>query len=925
MSKRRTWLYMVFAGLASLAGLGTEAETARAAERAHDVLWEKFIGADGLIHDFVGETPTPEECAQGRPNAIGWWSPIENGPMFTGTYLASYCERVKREKRPEDRERIRRLVKGLLLCASVSDVKGFIARGVGTDGKCHYPLGSQDQTHPWFYGLHAYAMSGIPDEAERQAVVDKMKEVADALEALDWKCPCDGAFKGQSRGDFKSFRNHGAVMYLFNLRAMYDVTRDGVWLARYRKARDERSPKSGKTRLEICSEGYPHDREEIKNIDQGQLWIYVSSQGALARLAEMEEEASAKARYREGLAVNARGALAAIGAYKQFDNADAKVFGHARWREGYPGWFEQKTQADAERLASTGNPAVLGQRKGYEVRYMRNPLAAAAHIALAGYREGFEEAERAIRHYDYSKLNMAELFFAEVAFYALPAGLEPVPVGSGRQLFLDGRLIDSGRTRGVTRTVNPPRDIRRVLKPEQPWESLGFIFYSSVVDDEKEIKLYYGSYTLENGKLQRHFCLATSRDGVAFERPPLGQVAFNGSKANNLLSPTVVEASVFLDPRAPDSKRYRMIYSAGGLEDVEKAGVYTATSPDGVAWTVNGTRLLPFVPDSQHTAYWDERAQRYAVYMRCWDTELKKRQVCRAEVADLDQPWSYDRFFPAYYHWGKEKIPTLSREFPVVLAPDGEDPRNLDLYTNATVPYPFAANAFLAFPAAYFKYIGAEWKTQALGSNDGTFEVQLATSEDGVVWTRQRQPYLAPGTYDGVDLRLVSLARGFVRRGSWLCQYFVGWPHTHGRPSTWERDPAVAEEWMRRERGGIFMARQRIDGFISMDGAYEGGVLTTRPLVFTGNRLRLNIDTRGAGCAKVALLDAAGAAIPGFTTESCEAISADGTDFEVHWKEGSDLGMLAGKPVRVQVEMRDTKLYALQFVSGTDKAGGEGR
>jgi len=407
------------AGLSALCGWSAEAETAGAAERAHHELWTRFIGADGLIHDYAGEIPTPEDCAQGRPNAIGWWSPIENGPMFTGTYLASYCERVKREGRPEDRERIRRLVKGLLLCASVSDVKGFIARGVGTDGKCHYPLGSQDQTHPWFYGLHAYAMSDIPDESERKAVVDKMREVADALETLDWKCPCDGAFKGESRGDFKMFRHHGAVMYLSILREMYDVTRDSVWLARYCAALSERSPKTDKTRLEICAEGYPYDRDQIKNIDQGLLWIYVSSQGALAWLARTEDDAQAREAYRIGLEINAKGARAVIGAYKQFDNADTKVFGHARWREGYPKWFEQKTQADAERMAAAGDPAVLGQRKGYEARYMRNPLAAAALIALAGYREGFPDVEQAIRHYEYAKLNMAELFFAECAYDAL--------------------------------------------------------------------------------------------------------------------------------------------------------------------------------------------------------------------------------------------------------------------------------------------------------------------------------------------------------------------------------------------------------------------------------------------------------------------------------------------------------------------------
>jgi hypothetical protein len=411
----------------------TQAAVDRAVEFAHTTLWSKFIGADGLIHDYVGELPTPEECALGKPNAIGWWSPIENGPMFTGTYLVAICQRARRSGAAADRDKARRLAHGLLACASVSDVPGFIARGMGTDGKCHYPMGSQDQTHPWFYGLHAYATSGIPEAEERKVVVDKMREVAEALEAADWKCPCDGAFKGQSRGDFKMFRHHGAAMYLFILRAMHDVTGDRVWLERYQQAKQERCGRSGKTRLEICAEGYPYDHEQIKNIDRGQLWIYVSSQGGLARLAEWETDAEARVQYRAGLVVNARGALAVIHDYQTFDNGDAQVFGHARWREAYPAWFPQKTQADAERLASTGDRKMLGERKHYEASRMRNPLAAAALIALAGYRDGFEPVRRAICHYDYAKLSMAEFFFAECAYYALlagQAGNEPPPSGT---------------------------------------------------------------------------------------------------------------------------------------------------------------------------------------------------------------------------------------------------------------------------------------------------------------------------------------------------------------------------------------------------------------------------------------------------------------------------------------------------------------
>lgn len=392
----------------------------KAIEQAHAELWKTRVDKFGIVRDYVGETPTPEDCSLGRPNAMGWWSPIENGPMFTGTYLAAMCERVRRSGKPAGREEARRLAQGLLKCASVSEVPGFIARGVGTDGKCHYPLGSQDQTHPWFYGLHAYATSGIPDAEERKIVVKKMAEVAGALEALNWKCPCDAAFKGQTRGDFKMFRHHGAVMYLSILRAMYDVTSDPIWLARYQTAMNERSEMTGKTRLEISAEGYPYDRDQIKNIEQNLLWIYVSSQGALSWLADSETDEAARDQFRAGLGANALGALTVIGNCRAFDNDDTKAFGQANWRVAYPTWVPQATQAEAERLSSKADKEKCGERKGYESGYMRNPLAAAAIVAFAGQGTGRELIDGAIRHYDYSKINMSEFFLAECAYYAVP-------------------------------------------------------------------------------------------------------------------------------------------------------------------------------------------------------------------------------------------------------------------------------------------------------------------------------------------------------------------------------------------------------------------------------------------------------------------------------------------------------------------------
>jgi hypothetical protein len=205
------------------------------------------------------------------------------------------------------------------------------------------------------------------------------------------------------------------------LRAMYDVTSDKIWLERYRKALSERPVKSDKTRIQICSEGYSPDREVTKGFEDWGLWCYVGVQGSLAQLIKMETDKSLVSQYQQGLDVNVKNSLVSIEAYKMFDNNDTKVFGHARWREGYTVWFPQATQADAKKLADeSGDKTKLGNRKSYECFYMRNPLAAAAIIALAGDGRGREAIERAICHYDYSKINMSEFFFAECAYYALP-------------------------------------------------------------------------------------------------------------------------------------------------------------------------------------------------------------------------------------------------------------------------------------------------------------------------------------------------------------------------------------------------------------------------------------------------------------------------------------------------------------------------
>lgn len=395
-----------------------------AVSSAYDELWTRFVSPHGIVYDYRGEIPSPKDCEEGRPNAMGWFSPIENGPMFTGPFLRAMVRRAKRTGSATDVERCRKLVEGLLLCADVCGTPGMICRGVGTDGKCHYPLGSCDQTVPWFLGVGAYLSSGFGPESLRDRAKRTMLRVAEALEKVEWRLPCDGRFSNEFRGclmsDSLMFR--GSVHGLFVLRILADVTGDGKWKRKYLAARDAKCPGGeGETRLEVCAYGYRFDLERAKRrfqMEPDQLWIYAGSTESLEELAEREEDPNAARLYRQGLANGARWALPFIEGYRQWDNRAERPFGFANWRKGYR-WREQKTQKDAAQVADAAIWEVLGRRKSFERRYLTTPLAAAAICAMG---DGDRDAiRRAIASYDYATPNISEFFYAVVAYESMKA------------------------------------------------------------------------------------------------------------------------------------------------------------------------------------------------------------------------------------------------------------------------------------------------------------------------------------------------------------------------------------------------------------------------------------------------------------------------------------------------------------------------
>ena len=97
------------------------------------------------------------------------------------------------------------------------------------------------------------------------------------------------------------------------------------------------------------------------------------------------------------------------------------------------------------------------------------------------------------------------------------------------------------------------------------------------------------------------------------------------------------------------------------------------------------------------------------------------------------------------------------------------------------------------------------------------------------------------------------------------------------------------------------------------DGA-RGGEMVTKPLVFDGGNLTLNLSTSGAGSIQVEIQDAAGQPVPGYALADCPEVFGDELARIVRWRNGGDVRPLSGKPVRLRFVIKDADLYAFQFV-----------
>ena len=453
---------------------------------------------------------------------------------------------------------------------------------------------------------------------------------------------------------------------------------------------------------------------------------------------------------------------------------------------------------------------------------------------------------------------------------------DAVDIGTRRELFVDGRLIDQLKEARLTLHAPQPREIS--VKFDQPWEGL-YSGYTTILKAGDVFRLYYRGMPAARHALDTEVtCVAESKGGIHWTKPKLGLFEVQGTKDNNVVLARhrgCHNFAPFVDtnPDAPADQRYKALGGTGA------PGLIAFVSPDGIRWTE--LQKEPVITkgafDSQNNAFWSDSEQQYVCYFRVFRDGT--RWIARTTSTD-------------FINWTD----------PVDLELDGK-PRQ-HLYTNQIHPYIRAPHIYLGLPTRFFpgRRVVTEEEAQQIGTptkwnyaNDCT-DILLCSARGG---TEMKRTFLEAFIRPGLDLRNWTsranyAARGIVETGPKELSLYI--KHNSGYSTVHLRRYTL-----------------RPDGFVSVRGPYSGGELITKPLTFSGSRLTVNYATSAAGSLRVEIQTPDGQPIEGFALADCQEIIGDRVDDTVRWKGIEDVSQLAGEPVRLRFVLSDADLYSIRF------------
>lgn len=462
---------------------------------------------------------------------------------------------------------------------------------------------------------------------------------------------------------------------------------------------------------------------------------------------------------------------------------------------------------------------------------------------------------------------------------------EVVDISVGRQLFVDNFLIEHT---DLTSTFHPaqPYSGNPILVPDVATDGSCCLLASAGVwyDAEEELfKMFYmANWT--NG-----MALATSRDGIHWEKPDLGT---GSNLVWKQLQPD--STTVWFNPESPDPAQRYVLFVRTGDSKYPTPGIYHPgylyTSPDGIDWSFLcatgdvGDRSSIFY--NAFTGKWCYSIRSYIQYEGKNSPTFRARKFFQSEsLSDFAN--------------------SAAGEVWWVTSDEGDKKTE---YVNAAEIYSVDAIAYESILLSIVELFEGPDNTLSnqLGIPKVT-ELTLAFSRDGFWLDRsQKEIFISASQQPGAwDQGYLSPAGGIcITVGDQLYFYYSGF---------------AASDSSAYARASVGLATLRRDGFVSLDGS---GTVLTRKLTVSGDRryLFVNAKTTEAGSVKAEILDADGNVVPGYSVNDCVGFTGDSTCTMLSFGEGKDLSFLNDTDFRIRFYVEEGEFYSFWL---SDELGGE--
>ena len=474
-----------------------------------------------------------------------------------------------------------------------------------------------------------------------------------------------------------------------------------------------------------------------------------------------------------------------------------------------------------------------------------------------------------------------------------------------KQLFLDDGAIES--MSGVERVLHRPKKHGVAIGADRS-RGQAYVQTRSAPQWNPEAgrwewwhwAIYGGFY----GRETRVNHLAVSSDGVDWESPELGLYEWDGSTANNVAWDPQRRTlyHIVRDDRDPDpSRRYKALFDTSER--------YLGTSPDGFDWTMSDEPPIP--SDDESHFFYDPYTERFVAMVK-HSTEWG-RSVWLSTSEDFRTFTDAELVF---HTDAKDRDIGQERVRQVIDAPDYLSLPLLDDYEHMAQAYQMAVmpyeGMYVGFPLILnpSSLIPPPW-----GNYTALNQIELTVSRDLRSWERvaDREVFIGvePWSETNYATTQVSMAGHPIVRGDEIWVY-------HGAMRFRGPKEVYPEEYgrYRSDLGALYLAKLRLDGFVSLDAGERGTVLS-RPFDLGGGDLRVNADAAG-GELRAELVDAETMEpLPGLGESECRPLDGDCIDGRLSWGEAR-LPEL-DRPVRARFSLRDASLYAF-WIGGDDRA-----